>query len=129
MTPRARKATPEPEPEAPSHRELSLESAIEALEAAFVQCRDFGHSWRPWRTSWSPRFNSYENQLRCTRCKTLRVRLIGRRGQIVSSHYEYPDGYQFRGLGHLSSGDRDHIRLASMIHLSPQQLPAEAEDA
>lgn len=119
-----RAATPDPEPPALTPRQASISDAVETMPATFVYCRDFGHAWRPWRTRWIDKERVYSSELRCTRCHTVRERLISASGGIVSSHYEYAEGYQIHGLGQLSSGDRDTIRLASMIHLSTPKIRA-----
>jgi len=105
-------------------RKVSISDAVEDMPPSFVQCRDFGHSWRPWRTRWLDKDRVYSSELRCTRCHTIRERLISESGAMVSSHYEYADGYQIHGLGHLSSSDRDAVRLASMVHLSTARVRA-----
>ena len=97
------------------------DSAIESLPAGFLHCRDFGHSWKPYRATWNAQFRYYETTLRCVRCKTQRTRYIGPRGQLAGSKYEYADGYQMTGYGPMTGGDRDHIRLASIMHLLPNK--------
>jgi hypothetical protein len=95
--------------------EYDLGSAIRGLNVEFVQCRDFGHSWRPFSARWLPFENCFQSVLRCARCSTTRTRYLGPRGQLQTAHYEYADGYQLPpGAGHLSSSDRDQIRLASI---------------
>lgn len=95
--------------------EIELGQAIRGLTPEYVQCRDFGHSWRPFSARWLSRENCFESILRCARCTTERTRFLGPRGQLMTSRYDYSDGYQMPpGTGHLSSSDRDQIRLASI---------------
>lgn len=106
---------------------IDRDTAIEALPAAFLHCRDFGHNWKPYRATWNPQFKYYEASLRCIRCKTQRTRFIGPRGEMAGSKYEYADGYQMSGYGRMTGGERDHIRLASITHLLPKATKADDE--
>lgn len=103
--------THHPNPEADS---FELGKAIAELQPEHIQCRDFGHSWRPYHAIWMPKLNYYEAILKCARCGTERMRLIGARGQILGSKYEYADGYTMKGAGRMSTSDRDQVRLASI---------------
>lgn len=108
------KAKPANHPAPEPAQLFDLDAAISQLRPEYVQCRDFGHSWRPFTARWITSGNYYEQIFRCGRCETERFRYLGSRGQILSSKYDYADGYQMIGAGYLSSGDRDHIRLASI---------------
>lgn len=104
-------------PAAPTHdpNGFSLEQAVTNMELTHVQCRDFGHSWRPYSARWLSAYNSYESQLLCQRCKTVRTRFLSRTGAQLNSQYDYADGYLVKGMGRLTGGDRDVIRLASIL--------------
>jgi hypothetical protein len=93
----------------------SVEKAVQGMDVEHLQCRDFGHSWRPFSVQWVNRLNLYEYQLKCMRCTTIRTRWHDRTGAVVSSNYDYVEGYQIHGLGRLSGTDRDVIRLASIM--------------
>lgn len=94
---------------------VGLEKAVQSMKVEYVQCRDFGHSWRPYHAKWWPKENAYESQLRCPRCGCVRTRWLSRTGSQIGSAYDYPDGYQMKGLGRLSGTDRDVIRLQSIL--------------
>jgi hypothetical protein len=94
-----------------------LDAAISHMELEFIQCRDFGHSWRPYSARWLPSDNCYESQLRCARCKAIRTRWLSRTGSQVGGGYDYADGYLVKGIGRLTGTDRDKIRLASVLVL------------
>lgn len=91
-----------------------LEHQIYGMAVEHVQCRDFGHSWRPFSARWLPSYNYFEQILRCQRCTTTRTRHLGSRGQQLDSSYDYVEGYTVKGMGRLSGTDRDVIRLASV---------------
>jgi hypothetical protein len=38
-------------------------------------------------------------------------------GSILGGSYEYPDGYQHKGLGRLDGADRDSLRLESLLRV------------
>ena len=95
--------------------EVSVEAAVVHMNVDHLQCRDFGHSWRPFSARWIPKFNQYESQLKCLRCSTVRTRFLSRTGAQISSAYDYADGYQIKGLGRLTGVDRDVIRLHSIL--------------
>jgi hypothetical protein len=95
--------------------QLDLAEVVDKMDLSQVQCRDFGHSWRPYSARWLAQYNSYESQLQCMRCKTIRTRFLSRTGEQLSSAYDYADGYLVKGMGRLSGHDRDVIRLASIL--------------
>lgn len=90
--------------------------AIAHMTAMQIQCRDYGHAWKPWRAELIGKGGArgYEQALRCTRCDTERWRTLTRYGEVVSAHYVYPDGYLVKGLGRLTGEDRGQLRVASI---------------
>lgn len=97
-----------------------LDRALDQLNDAFIQCRDFGHSWRPYSARWDQQDLCYVQELRCSRCKTIRSRLLGKRGELLGSSYDYPEGYTMpHGIGRLTGHDKDAIRYRSILKLLP----------
>jgi len=92
-----------------------IERAVKGMDLAFIQCRDFGHSWRPYSARWLPQDNAYRSELICQRCKTIRARWLSSTGAQLSGNYDYPEGYLVQGLGRLTGSDRDVIRLQSVL--------------
>jgi len=109
----------------PTKRTRSIDEALGDLDDSSLQCRDFGHSWRPFDARWLPSRRQYDERLQCGRCKTLRVRLLDSRGAQLAAHYVYPDGYLVKGLGRLTGTDRDALRLAGVQLLLEQFAVAE----
>jgi hypothetical protein len=95
----------------------TVEEHVAAMAIEHIQCRDFGHSWRPFSARIVPAMHMIREELRCARCTTIRVRDLGMRGQLLASSYDYVDGYTRQGMGRLTGTDRDLIRLASVQHL------------
>ncbi|WP_037569927.1 hypothetical protein [Phaeacidiphilus oryzae] len=78
-----------------------------------LQCRDFGHNWRP-HTAMRRDDGGFDRTLVC-KCKARRVQVLDSYGRIVATHYEYPDGYQMpKGSGRISSDDKGILRIASI---------------
>jgi hypothetical protein len=113
----------------PHAEDFQLDTAIHGMTDAHLQCRDFSHSWRPLTAAWVPDKRVFETKLRCARCKTRRVRHIGSAGQLVSSHYEYPEGYVIKGMGRLDGAARDQLRLESVLRVLPPEQAAQATGA
>ena len=104
----------------------TLDAAIETMPDTFLQCRDFGHSWRPHTARALAKRKGYEQTLRCARCLTERRRWIDSRGEIISSGYEYAEGYLVAGLGRLTGVDRGHVRVASVLRtLQSSPIPTD----
>jgi hypothetical protein len=94
---------------------FDLDDALGKMNIDYLQCRDFGHSWKPHTARWIESQGHYESQLRCTRCGTLRTRLLSRTGAQVQGQYLYSEGYLVKGMGRLTGGDRDKVRLRSIL--------------
>jgi hypothetical protein len=121
--------TPLPKPAAPPVlSQEQVDTAIKSLPVQFLQCRDFGHTWRPLHARWVPQDNRYEAELKCPRCKTIRTRYLSSRGELLTNKYEYEDGYQMpKGMGRLEGEERDLIRLTSIQSILVVDTVAEEE--
>jgi hypothetical protein len=116
----------------PRAEDFDLDNAIHAMPSQFIQCRDFGHLWRPRAATWVAEKEHYETELKCQRCKTVRLRYIGPRGELLKSGYDYSAGYVVTGMGRLDGAERDLLRLESVLRVLPaeeQQTPATASAA
>jgi len=98
---------------------ITATQAIGIMGTDHLQCRDFGHSWRPRTARWIETEKCYETELRCQRCTSIRLRYLSARGDIISSRYQYADGYTVKGLGRLTGDDRAQIRLESVLRFMP----------
>jgi hypothetical protein len=97
-------------------RTTSIEAAVNQMTFEQLECRDFGHSWKPYTARiLGGRLGGYEFTLICDRCETKRYRQIGRTGALVKSKYDYEPGYLIHGLGQLTRDDRDEFRLATVV--------------
>lgn len=101
----------------------------EELPTAFLQCRDFGHSWRPHTASWSRELVCWERVLQCARCTAERVQRLSRDGGVLGGHYEYPEGYLHLKGGRLTGQDRDALRLQSTMRVATGNRDTQARRA
>lgn len=86
----------------------------ESMPMSYLQCRDFGHSWRPYSAAYHAGDRTYVRTQRCPRCKTFRDQELSERGTQLRSSYRYADGYLMEGLGRIVGDGRDALRLASI---------------
>jgi hypothetical protein len=101
-----------------AHRGDGVSEWAETLPDAFLQCRDFGHTFRPFRAWLDSAMNCYQRVLRCGRCKTERRQALSFRGEILSSTYAYEDGYLApKGTGRMDVNARAGLRLESTLRL------------
>jgi len=77
------------------------------------ECRDWSHSWTPFR-AWKIKGGGWEEHRLCVNCNSTLIRLIDKQGYTVYRRIAYADGYVLKGLGRLSANDRAAIRLASV---------------
>ncbi len=84
------------------------------LNQSNLECRNYGHSWRPVTAVWIEDERVYEEMVRCGRCRSERLKLLDRFGMVVSSQYRYTRGYLKQGIGRLSPQDRGMLRLEAV---------------
>jgi hypothetical protein len=94
------------------------------LSTTFLLCRELQHNWKPFSARWDDEHHNYERVIRCVRCRTRKVQRLSSSGAILSSHYEYPDGYLHANLGRIIGEARDTLRLESLIRSLDGHSPA-----
>lgn len=97
-----------------SARQKSIDDILSQMEPAHIQCRDYGHTWRPF-TAAALKGGGWERTMRCAICRTARSQLLDRYGDVVQNRYRYEDGYLVKELGRLTGSDRGAIRIASIM--------------
>lgn len=90
---------------------------VHSLPDAYLDCRDYGHLWSARTARWDSEMRAYERTLGCTRCDTTRTQWLSAYGSTLKGSYNYPEGYQHKGLGRLDGGARDALRLESVTRL------------
>lgn len=91
------------------------------LEADWLFCRTYQHNWKPWSAHWSDHEGCYQVTIRCNRCSTKRVQTMSDKGAVLTSHYEYPEGYLAAGIGRIAGEGRDALRLESVTRVVAHQ--------
>jgi hypothetical protein len=124
LPPRRRRRRP-PKVVDRSAPDFALESVIDGMTLEHLQCRDFNHSWRPYTASRHTN-GLIERQLRCSRCRTIKVQTLNRWGHVVAGRYDYADGYVIKGLGRIIGEEKDHLRLASINKILTDDTAEEA---
>jgi hypothetical protein len=103
-----------------------IQGVAKDLPTKFIVCRDLNHNWAPHDLKFYTD-GSRDRIVRCRSCSTKRIMVISSRGMMVSSHYEYPEGYLIQGLGLLAGEERGLIRLESMDREWEQRKKKAAE--
>lgn len=81
----------------------------------FLQCRTYGHPWRPGTARWNGRYKFWATIEKCPRCTSERHRELTRTGKVMSSNIDYADGYLSEpGGGRFTGEARDMLVLATV---------------
>jgi hypothetical protein len=81
------------------------------MKQTHLECRTWNHIWRPNTAALATTQRWYDVTMRCVRCRSLRVQTWSLSGTVVTSHYEYAEGYLNKGLGRIVGDGRDALRL------------------
>jgi hypothetical protein len=87
----------------------------QGLSTSFLLCRELQHNWKPFSAWWDDESHCYARTIRCMRCRTKKVQTLSSSGAVLSSHYEYADGYLAEHLGRIVGEGRDSLRLESLV--------------
>lgn len=89
-------------------------SGVTDIPEQFLWCRDVLHSWDPYNAKISrnnvARRREMHQVLICTRCGTLKTRIMTLTGEMLRNSYVYPDGYLLKDHGPMTPADRAQIR-------------------
>jgi hypothetical protein len=86
---------------------VSPQRFAEGLSDKQLHCRELGHNWRPLAASWDRKAGVFDRRLRCPTCRTERVQVLSKRGEVVSNRYVYAKGY-------LASSIDEHPGISAM---------------
>ena len=85
------------------------------LPDEFLECRDYGHNWKPWAVKFDEEHNAYVRVARCRECKSTRPEWVGLGGSRDRANIRYRDGYLApAGTGRLVGEERNMLRLESV---------------
>lgn len=96
---------------------------VEDISNEFLQCRDFGHAWKPHNVKVDRKAQEIHRIFSCLHeCGTERTQVLSADGYILRNFYTYADGYVLKGLGRLDAGDRARIRVMGTQFLKSSGL-------
>lgn len=90
-----------------------VESATQSWSEGQVQCRIYGHSWRPFTATHRP--GSYTIYQRCQRCANQRWMEHDERGYPLTPwSIRYEEGYLLHKLGRVGHDGKAVLRMATL---------------
>jgi len=85
------------------------------LPDEYLECRDYGHKFKPWAIRFDEEHNAYVRVARCASCKSTRPEWLGLGGSRDKANISYRDGYLApAGSGRLRMEERNQLRLESV---------------
>jgi len=92
-----------------------VQKAARAWDQDQLECRMYGHSWRPMSARRDHAVNLIKAVYECYRCGTERHQeLNGRTGHVYAQWYVYGPDYLMKGLGRITGDGRDVLRLETI---------------
>lgn len=95
---------------------------------AFLECRLYGHNWRPSSATFHNVYRYWRIVQQCPRCTSERVAELDSHGAVTSQQIDYADGYLTDGIGRIVGDARDTLRLAAVQRLYTVRKTRKAED-
>lgn len=83
----------------------------------FLECRLYGHVWRPARATFNSTFKYYYVIQRCSRCFSERHSELNQYGHVMASWMKYAEGYLTKKIGRIVGDGRDTLRLAALTRV------------
>jgi len=101
-----------------------VKAFAQELSTAFLLCRELQHNWKPFSAFWDEDHHCYVRSIRCVRCRTRKIQRLSSSGAVLTSHYEYADGYLAEHIGRIIGEARDSLRLESVTRSLDGHAPA-----
>lgn len=92
-----------------------VEKAAEEWPDKFIQCRIYGHSWRPLTVA--RHGAGYEVTQRCSSCRNQRSQDMDSNGYSSPWRMTYVDNYLLKDMGRVDGDGRAVLRLAAIRHM------------
>lgn len=77
----------------------------------FLVCRAISHRFDESTSSVKQTGGKFFWSMKCSRCGTVRTKILNRQGRIVGADYSYPKGYTAPGIGRLDANAQGYLRL------------------
>jgi hypothetical protein len=118
---------------------MKKKQAVPTIPDNFLECRDYGHNWKPYNAEVDNRRRFVKRIQQCGNCESFRSHKISTavrsRGQLIpgSASYSHAEGYLNKGHGRLTADAKDQIRwyntellLEKILHRQEELAPAAA---
>lgn len=110
---------------------MNKKPTVNDIPDDFMECRDVGHSWKPFDGGCDKRKRLYHRTHRCRGCRTYRTQILSWKGEILTSSYTYAKDYLFKGSGRYDQELRGKVRVHNTRefieqHSEPSE-PSESE--
>lgn len=79
-----------------------------------LQCRIYGHVWRPLRATFHTEYRFYYTVQVCPRCESERHSELSERGHVASTWIKYAAGYLAEHVGRIAGDGKDVLRLSAL---------------
>jgi hypothetical protein len=93
----------------------------------FLECRLYGHEWRPKRATHYPELRYVLTVQRCPRCTSERFSELSERGAVLATWIEYAEGYLTEHVGRIVGEGRDVLRVAALERVFNMETSHDAE--
>lgn len=101
---------------APSAADTSeVERQAKKWSTATLECRSYGHLWRPSTAQHFPKLRYWYVVRKCGRCTTERHEELDEYGRVFSKWYRYAEGYLTENLGRITGDGRGVLRLQTVL--------------
>jgi hypothetical protein len=97
-----------------------------SVPSEFLECRLYGHSWRPLTAHHNKQHKFLYVVQTCSRCATLRHQELSERGHVYAQWYSYVDGY-LTGSGRIIGEVRDALRALTLGRVYDVQTNSKLE--
>jgi hypothetical protein len=80
----------------------------------FLECRLYGHVWRPNRATFNRTLRYYYVVQACSRCHSERHSELDQRGRVTAVWMRYAEGYLTKKIGRIIGDAKDSLRLIGL---------------
>jgi len=91
-----------------------VESQASRWSEDFLECRLYGHHWKPSSATFHGVYHYWRIVQVCPRCTSERVAELDGHGRVTSQAIHYAEGYLTDGIGRIVGDARDTLRLATV---------------
>jgi hypothetical protein len=118
---------PSPLSDRPRHASVSeVQALTNQWSPGILECRAYGHQWRPSRVIYNKVDRFYAIYQSCPRCECERYQEMTVAGHVVASYIHYAPGYLAEGSGRIIGEAKDAVRVAAVTRVWTVEQPSAA---